>query len=405
MIKYFQNIKKSYKIKNHWMYWLMVSFILIFGTISITGGLNNYGATVKLFEQIGYLLIATLSLSLVVGFLGELSLGHAAFMSIGAMFGTIAQNIWFKGLTESAPLVSLLIAVVIGFTIAGAAGFIIGLPALRLKGDYLAIVTLAFGEIVKTIFEQNDYFGAALGITNYYRFDIKYLFIIIFIFAIITLIIIKNLMKSKHGRSIMAIRDNEIAARAMGVNVTYYKVFVFVLSAALAGVAGVFYGASTAQIAAKAFNYNYSINNILVAVVLGGMGNVNGTIFATIIMTWLNVQLPAILGSTMAVYKNVIYALVLVLVVLYNNAPILRAFRQRYNLQRFANKLRDLFFKIPIFTRFKPKQEQMQAMEQEFGADWSKVPTKIKMDAVLTTDISPAIDPDKADPSSKGGAQ
>lgn len=168
-------------------------------------------------------------------FLGELSLGTRLYLP-GAYAGTLYRNNLAGGLTSGAPLLSLIVAMLFGGVVAALAGLLIGLPALRLKGDYLAIVTLAFGEIVKTLFTNIPLFGGPLGLSNR-RYDRATLFIVIFVTAIASVAIVNNFIRSKHGRAVTAIRDNEIAARAMGVNVTFYKLAVFVLSSFLAGAA------------------------------------------------------------------------------------------------------------------------------------------------------------------------
>lgn len=391
--QYFANVKKKFKVKNFIPYFVFLAAILLMIILQAAGSLKK--SDQQLLEQIGYFVIAAMSLSLVVGFLGELSIGHAAFMSIGAFVGVWVRQTLLKSMTKSAPLPSLLIAVLAGGLVAAIAGFIIGLPALRLKGDYLAIVTLAFGEIVKTVLKNILSGGESVGeLKNQFRYDRNSLFIIIFIFALLALVVINNLIRSKHGRAIMAVRDNEIAARAMGVNVTYYKLSVFVISAFFAGVAGVFFGMTQYSVNPANFDYNKSID-LLVMVVLGGMGNINGSIVAAIVITVLNTKLGVALTGNLAALKNLIYALVLILIVVYNNAPKLKTVREKYNFKRLTNFL---YIKLHnLFTR--KKYQQDPAKEQEFGADWSVVPTKVEMDAILSTDFTPdnSFTPDKPD--------
>ena len=391
--QYFANVKKKFKVKNFIPYFVFLAAILLMIILQAAGSLKK--SDQQLLEQIGYFVIAAMSLSLVVGFLGELSIGHAAFMSIGAFVGVWVRQTLLKSMTKSAPLPSLLIAVLAGGLVAAIAGFIIGLPALRLKGDYLAIVTLAFGEIVKTVLKNILSGGESVGeLKNQFRYDRNSLFIIIFIFALLALVVINNLIRSKHGRAIMAVRDNEIAARAMGVNVTYYKLSVFVISAFFAGVAGVFFGMTQYSVNPANFDYNKSID-LLVMVVLGGMGNINGSIIAAIVITVLNTKLGVALTGNLAALKNLIYALVLILIVVYNNAPKLKTVREKYNFKRLTNFL---YIKLHnLFTR--KKYQTAPAKEQEFGADWSVVPTKVEMDAILSTDFTPdnSFTPDKPD--------
>lgn len=396
---YFKNVKAKYKIKNHLTYYIMIAFTVLFTILSLTGGIKRSSAF--LLEQIGYSIILAVSLSLVVGFLGELSLGHAGFMCLGAYFGTYFQNTLAPGLSKSAPLLALIVAMIIGGLVAAIFGFIIGLPALRLKGDYLAIVTLAFGEIVKVVFQNADAFGGALGMKNAFRYDVKSLFIIIFIVAILSVALINNLIRSKHGRAITAIRDNEIAARAMGVNVSYYKIMVFVLSSFLAGVAGVLFAASSNRFSSVTFDYNYSIN-ILVMVVLGGMGSINGSIVSATLITFLNVKLQVVLTGNLAALKNLIYALVLIVIVIYTNAPSLKGFREKYNLRKLWDRIYAFLHRI-----FRSKKELADpAVEKADAGDWSKIPTKVEMDAILSTDFTPdnSYVPDKPD-APKGGKE
>ena len=379
---YLSNFRKTFKLKNFTMYFVISGALLLFLVLGGTGSLKR--SVLVLIEQVGYSVIVALALSLVVGFLGELSLGHAAFMSIGAFLGCYFQNSVFPTLSVSAPFLSLFLAMLIGGAAAGIFGFIIGLPALRLKGDYLAIVTLAFGEIVKVLFQNIPVFGGALGIQNKFRYNVNSLYIIIFVVLLITLAIVQNLIRSKHGRAVTAIRDNEIAARSMGVNVSYYKIAVFVISAVIAGVGGVLFASTQNTFKPVKFDYNYSIN-ILVMVVLGGMGNVNGTIISAAIITYINVKLGTTLTGNLAVLKDIFYALILIVLVIYNNAPALKKFRDKYNLKNGVNAVKN--FIVKLFT--KKKAEPDPAKEVEFGADWSRIPTKVDMNELLSTDFIP----------------
>lgn len=382
---------KSYLLSFKWKYYLNYIAIglvaLILTVITCTGGIKS--SNLYLLEKITMNITLAVSLSLVVGFLGELSLGHAGFMCIGAYFGGITSMIIDNGgLIKGNGVLSFLISMVVGAVVAGIFGFIIGLPALRLRGDYLAIVTLAFGEIVKTVFENITFkiggkvVGGPMGIRTP-RFDKQYLFIIGFIIVLVTLAVIQNLIRSKHGRAITAIRDNEIAAKATGINVTKYKIVGFVISAIFAGVAGVMYSFANSNVSASLFNYNKSIE-ILVIVVLGGMGNITGSIISATFITFLDVKLQSILTGDLAVLNDIIYALVLILVVVYNNAPALKDVRARYNARKLLGKLFG-------FLHFK------HGYADDEGK-WDRVPTKIKMDELLSVDVivkESVVDPDK----------
>ncbi len=277
-----------------------------------------------------------------------------------------------------------MIALVVGGITAGICGFVVGLPALRLKGDYLAIVTLAFGEIVRTIFENTseESFGGPSGLETP-RYDKNYLFIIAFLIILLTIFVIQNLIRSKHGRAITAIRDNEIAAKATGINVTKYKLYGFVIAAVFAGFAGVLFSYSNYEIRSSNFDYNYSIE-ILVTVVLGGMGSINGSIIAAALTTFLNVKLANILSGDLAVLKDLIYALILIVIVVYNNAPALAMFRDKYNVRTIWAKITK--------NRFAHK-------DVDDSGRWDVVPTKIKMDAILSTDfvVNDESKPDKTE--------
>ena len=370
---------KKVKWKKYVNYVAVSLALLIFSTLSLTGSLKS--SNLYLLEKMGIAILLSVSLGLVVGFLGELSLGHAGFMCVGAYLGGKTSALLAASAIGSGVL-NLLISVVVGALAAAALGFVVGLPALRLKGDYLAIVTLAFCEIVKTIFQNSssESFGGPMGLKTP-RFDKDYLFIIIFAFILICLAVMQNFISSKHGRAITAIRDNEIAARATGINVTKYKLSAFIISAAFAGVAGVMYSFANSTVAPAVFDYNYSIE-ILVMVVLGGMGNVTGGMISAAVITFLNVKLTTMLTGDSAVLKNLVYALILVLIVIYNNAPSLKFVREKYNVRALVAKL------------------LKRGADHDAGDEgkWDKIPTKIKMDELLSVDFVPkesVVDPDK----------
>lgn len=377
---YFKHVKNRFKLKYYISYFIIIFFIILFSILSVSGNVKK--STYILLEQIGYSMIVALSLSLLIGFLGELSLGHAGFMSIGAFTGGYLQTYVFDKIFNLPPVISIALAIVIGGLVAGLFGFIIGLPALRLKGDYLAIVTLAFGEIIKVIIQNTDFLGGTRGLQTY-RYSQKSLFIIIFVVLLLTIIVVQNLIKSKHGRAVMAIRDNEIAAKAMGVDVTYYKLLVFVISAVFAGVAGVLFSNSQYRIESVTFNYSYSIE-ILVMVVLGGMGNINGTLLSAALLTFLNIKLANVLTGNMAAFQSLFYALILIVVVIYNNSNRFKTFREKYNLKNLIKYIKN---KLSLLFTNKPLKEDLSE-DKEFAADWSKITSKIEMDEVVSTKLS-----------------
>lgn len=333
--------------KNNFINYAMVLVIfVIVQTLSSTGNLSNLltGLLIPLCVYI----IAAISLNLVVGFSGELSLGHAGFMCVGAYSSALFSHVVGDSLPS---ILRLIFAILIGAAVAGVFGIIIGIPVLRLRGDYLAIVTLAFGEIIKNLInilyvgvDENGLHVAtssagiklepggkqilkgALGIsgTSTLYKDIKpYFFVIGIILILITLFIVQNLVNSRSGRAIMSTRDNRIAAESVGIDVTKYKLLAFTISAALAGVAGVLYAHNLSMLKVSIFDYNMSIL-ILVYVVLGGIGNLRGSIIATIILY----ALPELLRG-FSTYRMLIYAIVLIVMMLFNWAPAARNWRSR----------------------------------------------------------------------------
>lgn len=360
------------KIKvSHYINYVVIGLLtIVLGSITLAGGrINN--SLLFLMEKMAISIILAVSLSLVVGFLGELSLGHAGFMCVGAYLGGKVAVLLVPVFGNS--LITFIISLLAGSAAAALCGVIIGIPALRLRGDYLAIVTLAFGEIVKSLFQNSsdESFGGTLGLETP-RCNKQYLFIIAFVLVLITLAVIQNFIRSKHGRAVTAVRDNEIAAKATGINVTKYKLITFTISAAFAGVAGVLYSYSNYTVQSAKFGYNYSIE-ILVMVVLGSMGSINGSIVAAALITWLNTWLPTKLTGDLAVLQNLLYALILIVLVIYNNAPALKWVRDKYSFGVLISKLQ--------------KHDPSHIHDDE--AKWDVVPTKISMDEILSIDMTP----------------
>ncbi len=379
------NKMKNIKWKHYINYVAVVAFLIVFAVMSFTGSLSS--SNIYLIEKIAIAIILAVSLSMVVGFLGELSLGHAGFMCVGAYLGgktaLILQPILGNG------ILNLLISLVVGGLVAALCGAIIGLPALRLRGDYLAIVTLAFGEIVRSLFmnSSSESFGGSLGLSTP-RYDKNTLFIYALILVLVCLAVVQNLIRSKHGRAITSIRDNEIAAKATGINVTKYKLIVFTISSFFAGIAGVLYSFSNFTVQSTKFGYNYSIE-ILVMVVLGGMGSINGSIIAAALITFLDVKLQTVLTGDSAVFQDFFYALILIVIVIYNNAPSLKNFREKYNFKSIISKI------------LKNKHDPTKVSDDE--AKWDRVPTKIEMNEVLSTDlqVNSPYTPDKTERGAK----
>lgn len=292
-------------------------------------------------------IILAISLNLVVGILGELSLGHAGFMCVGAFTSSFFSKAMQDTITNST--VRFLLALLIGIITAAIFGIIIGIPVLRLNGDYLAIVTLAFGEIIKNLVNvlfigkdsKGFHFSTKDAVSLNMEPDGKIIlngpqgitgtpndstFFIGFILILVTLFIVLNLIHSRDGRAIMAIRDNRIAAESIGINITKYKLMTFTISAAMAGAAGVLYAHNLSNLTANTNNFGYNMSiNILVFVVLGGIGNIRGSIIAAVVLTLL----PELLRG-MSDYRMLIYAIVLIVMMLFNWAPKAIEWREKH---------------------------------------------------------------------------
>ena len=326
----------------------VIAAFAVLSTLNTSGGLSR-SLSGQLVPICCYMSMAV-SLNLTVGILGELSLGHAGFMSGGAFSGIIAA-MSLQSAIPSEPI-RLAIAMVVGALVAALAGVIVGTPVLRLRGDYLAIVTLAFGEIIKELVNcllvGHDSRGLhiALNITGSKSIADLHLeedglaiikgaqgaagtntiatFTAGFLLVMVTLAVVLNLKHSRAGRAVMALRDNSIAAESIGLNITKYKMMAFVTSAALAGAAGALYGLNFSSLQATKFNFNTSIL-ILVFVVLGGLGNIWGSLIAAAALTVLPEMLRAFSD-----YRMLVYAIVLILVMLATNNPTFKVFFSRF---------------------------------------------------------------------------
>ena len=310
--------------------------ILAFLVMQGMSAADMLGSSVKgfLIPICVYISLAV-SLNLLVGVCGELSLGHAGFMGLGAFSGVVIAAL-LKDVVDSEVL-RLICAMLGGGIIAGVASVIIGIPVLRLRGDYLAIVTLAFGEILKNLI-GNLYIGkdvkgvhfafnsadlilgeggkkilsgpmGATGVQKIASFPMG------FVLVLLTLFVVLNLIDSKEGRAIKAVRGNRIAAESVGINVTSFRLKAFVVSAFLAGMAGALYGLNYSSLTASKFNFNTSIN-ILVFVVLGGMGNILGSVVSATVLY----VLPEAMRE-LEDYRMLLYAVVLIIVMLFTWSP------------------------------------------------------------------------------------
>lgn len=324
--------------KNYLTYAMVVVAFLVLQLVR-TGGVMSSTLEGQLVPICAYVVMAV-SLNLTVGVLGELSLGHAGFMSVGAFSG-VALSVCLTQAIPFAP-VRLALSMVMGAVCAGVAGVLIGIPVLRLKGDYLAIVTLAFGEIIKSII-NNLYvgldsaglhisllsntmglepdgkliIGGPMGLSGIDRISS---FTAGFLLILVTLFVVFNLVGSRSGRAIMAVRDNRIAAESVGISITKYKMMAFVTSAALAGAAGALFAQGMTTVTANKFDFNTSIL-VLVFVVLGGLGNMWGSIVAAAVLYIL----PEALRE-FSDYRMLVYAIVLILVMLATNNPTIKSF-------------------------------------------------------------------------------
>ena len=328
-----------------------ISFLIVILAYIIIQVLSSSIRMPRLFTSLlvpcACYIVMGLSLNLVVGISGELSLGHAGFMAIGAFTGVIVSGLLQNVITND--LIRLVIAMIIGSILAGIAGLLISIPVLKLSGDYLAIVTLAFGQIIKTLL-NNIYLGfddkglqfsfvtnnlnlnngkillsGPMGATDTNKIAN---FTFGFVLILITLFVIYSLINSKYGRAIKACRDNRIAAESIGINVTKTKTLAFVISTVLAGAAGCLYGLNYSTLQAAKFDFNTSIL-ILVYVVFGGLGNISGTIIATTILY----VLPELLRSLQD-YRMLIYAIVLIIVMQLSNSVKLNNLFKKYFIRK-----------------------------------------------------------------------
>ncbi len=327
---------------------VIVAFVAV--TLLDAMGLISHSLSGQLVPICAYVSLAV-SLNLVVGVSGELSLGHAGFMSVGAFTGVVVAGCLTRFGIES-ELVLFVLSAVVGAAAAGIIGFLVGIPVMRLRGDYLAIVTLAFGEIIKNLlnilyvgvddaglhFSMRD--SGSLGMSQgtilingpkgAVGIDKISTFVLGIVLVLITVAVVLNLMHSRDGRAIMAVRDNRIAAESIGINVTKYRLMAFTVASALAGAAGVLYAMNYSTVVPSQFDFNQSIL-ILVYVVLGGMGNISGSIVSAAFLT----VLPEVLRPINQ-YRMLLYAIVLILVMV---VPHLKVY------QRAAESLRRRFHK------------------------------------------------------------
>ena len=339
---------KEFKIKTPVRYIINTVLIAILWTV-ITLVVSGAGLKGEYYRgiliTIGINIILATSLNVVCGYLGQLPLGHAGFMAVGAYAGAIFMKSTpvaqlLRAGNNAAVIPYLIIAVLLSALVAGLFGLLIGIPALRLKGDYLAIITLGFGEIIRVVLTNIDSvlgFKFTYGASGLARIPKFTSLNVIFVFTVICLFLIHVFMKSRHGRAVLSIRDNEIAAESVGINTTFYKTTAFVFSAMLAGVAGCLYAGYIGSLYPSTFKFMKSIE-ILVMVVLGGMGSMLGSVISAIVLT----ALPEMLRS-FSDYRMVAYSLALVLMMLFRPKGLMGTydFSMGNTIERIVNRLRN----------------------------------------------------------------
>lgn len=310
---------------------IFVLLYIVSMMMSATGffgfGVDNYTARLLVFIAIN-IILAT-SLNLINGFTGQFSIGHAGFMAVGAYssaYFTVTYGAAIEKAISGEPggtlssTVVLMIAIIIGAVVAAIAGLIVGIPSLRLKGDYLAIVTLGFAEIIRIVILNIDAVGGATG----YQVPGYADFLWIGFFAIITVVVVHNIVKSDMGRALISIREDELAAEAMGVNTTRYKVTSFVISSAFAGVAGVLFAHYNKFLSTNDFQFIKSFE-VIIMIVIGGMGSMTGAIIGAVVVTLLpellrqlpDISVPGIGIVKFADLRLVIFAIILILTMLF----------------------------------------------------------------------------------------
>ncbi|HEX8475689.1 MAG TPA: branched-chain amino acid ABC transporter permease [Pyrinomonadaceae bacterium] len=327
---------------------VIVVLLVAINALMSNEGLFGFGVppyTGRILMLAGINITLAVSLNLINGFTGQFSIGHAGFMAIGAYSSAYLTvyhgQAWERALAgvvgaDVASIVVFLLAILFGAIFAAVAGLIVGIPSLRLRGDYLAIVTLGFAEIIRIVIVNIDVVGGATGFTvpGYTNF------IWVGAFAIITVIVVRNIVRSDTGRALISIREDELASEAMGINTTRYKVLAFVISSAFAGIAGVLFGHYTKFLSTADFQFIRSFE-IIIMIVLGGMGSITGSILGAIVITVLPEvlrMLPEIGGFNFADLRLVIYSALLIIIMLTRPQGMLGEREFGFNWLRRAQK-------------------------------------------------------------------
>ena len=335
---------------------VLIVLLLVIGHLAISTGFLNRAQT-SIVLQAGIFMILAVSLNVVTGYLGQLPLGHAGFMAVGAYSAAIFWRSDF--LSGNA---SLVVGLLIAGIIASFVGILIGIPALRLRGDYLAIITLGFGEIIRVvIINLPEITGGTPGLRGIPRYSN---FLIVYICVVLTCMIIHMVMKSRHGRAILSIKGNEIAAESCGVSTTYYKVLAFAISAFFAGIAGALFAGNQGILTPGSFDFMASIN-ILIIVVLGGMGSMIGSLISAAVLT----SLPLILQQFNE-YRMIIYSLMLIIIMIFKPSGLMGTYD--FSMSRLLEKIYNRLFR-PAATKEAPLKltfsisEKAVVPKQNFG--------------------------------------
>lgn len=314
---------------------VLCALFLLVGQMLINGGvISRYQTTVLM--EVGIYIIMAVSLNIATGYLGQLPLGHAGFMSVGG-YACAIFIMRLSAATGASAEALLVPGLIFGGLVAALCGLIIGIPALRLKGDYLAIITLGFAEIIRVVMLNIDgvlgfsLTGGAKGLSGIPKYSS---FFNVFLAVMVVCFLIHTMMKSRHGRAILSIRDNEVAAEACGIKTTYYKTLAFVMSAFFAGIGGGLYAGCIGVMAPAKFGFMKSIE-ILVMVVLGGMGSMFGSVVAASVLTVLPEALRAFSD-----YRMVVYSLVLIIVMIFKPTGLFGTydFSMSHILERIINR-------------------------------------------------------------------
>jgi branched-chain amino acid transport system permease protein len=338
---------KKFKLKTPARYLIntaltILLYVILSVIVATTGLRGEYYKGIII--TVGINVILATSLNVVCGYLGQLPLGHAGFMAVGAYAGAIfmkatpAATLLRAG-NNAAVIPYIIIAILISALVAGIFGLLIGIPALRLKGDYLAIITLGFGEIIRVVLTNIDSvlgFKFTYGASGLARIPKFTSLAVMFVVTALCLFLIHVFMKSRHGRAVLSIRDNEIAAESVGINTTFYKTTAFVFSAMLAGIAGCLYAGYIGSLYPSTFKFMKSIE-ILVMVVLGGMGSMLGSVISAVVLTALPEMLRAFSD-----YRMVVYSLALVLMMIFRPKGLMGTydFSMGDSIEKIVNKVR-----------------------------------------------------------------